>query len=1493
MWSMRRTLVPLVFAVVATVLVAAQGGEGVDILLGKARSLEARGRMDLAAQNWNQVLLVNPNQTEALAGLARYSKQNGDASGVKTYLDRLRKVNPRDPAIAAVERMHVLTAQDRARLDEAVRLATQKRPDEAMKIYREVFGSNPPSGKYAESFYQTQATTATGRPEAIAQLRAMTASDPANEVYRFWLARILSYEPKTRIESLKLLESIRDSGTAEQARPVWRQALVWEKENPAVQSSVEAYLKRYPDPELGQAAGKLQEHREREQQDADRQRGFVALRQKDMSTAEREFADVLRRSPKDVNAMAGLGFVRLDQKRFADALEIFDKARALAPKRADISEGYENAQYWSTIQRAQALETRDADAAIAAYGAALGLRPQEQQPVLAIAQIMLRRENLPEAASRFEQVLARSPSNADALAGLGFVRLKQKNFAEAVNLLGKARTAAPNRREIEDGYRMATFWGVVTDASAALEQGRADAAMKGFEQALTMDPNSRDALLGLAGAAERARNHKVALDAYDRLAKASPDDTRAWLGLVRLQIASKDTAAAIKTFQRLPASVRQKVETRSDYLAELSLVLYASGRDAEGDRVLQQALAAATNDDSEEALATRLQLADVLVQKGQSDRAVRIYTQATDLHPNEVIAWQGLIGAYAAAREFDRAINAVRAMPRATYELASKNSGFLNAVAAGYSAAGRCGEAESLLTRSLDLDRAAGRTQSPSTQLQLGDIWMRQARYDKAIEAFRVVIAADPNSVDAWRGYITALHNRNDDRTMLAESRRIPAATRAELGKDPGFSTLIAGAHADAGEYDQSVALLEDARGVYQASGKVPPADFDLQLGWAMLKTSRSYLVEDLVARTRQRTDLTPPQREQLDELWLSSVLTRVDAAMTRDDVASAVTLLTVAWREVPNNPTIPSALAAVHLKKGDRARALEVYQTWGLKGANAGDYRAAAGAALAQHDTITADRLLQEGLKQFPNDRDLLRMNGRQAVGRGDYRDAEKLLTAALAAKPEPTSIARPRAVAPSRPRSQAPERACTADVPRATPSGVRWVMPSSGPRIMLASMRQTAGAQTPPAQPPPTQTPQSQTPEPRAPQPTTPATSADDRAPSDSGSAAQVTQQGEQTEEIENDIDVVKNRNTPFASGGFVFSGRAGDPGLSRLIVRDVTPGGSVTFGNAVRVGIDVHSLTLTSGTADGVSPYRFGTLPLAAPFLEQQASGYTAEVQIAGTHAGVSVGTPPSEFLVKTWTGGFRLGPPAGPIRLIAVRERVKDSLLSYAGERDPGTGLVWGGVVSNAVSLQASRDNKGDGAYVVLGGALVRGENVANNWNAEATAGAYWSMSTGGPTSLTVGVSATALHYDKNLSFFSLGHGGYFSPQRFLQGSVPLSWSIRHSRLLWQMQLAPGFQYFTADAAPFFPIGIGTAEPFSPLVYDEQQRRGATYNVTAQLEYRLTPHLHFSAFGGANNTRDFDARAFGIALRLLANRLPGTTNLRVRAVPDWRGNQPLGN
>src|SRR5579863_6032206 len=100
-----RVILPLILALSAPASAPSQTQGGVQILLSKARSLEARGLMNLAADNWRKVLLVNPHQPEALAGLARNAKEEGQTAKENSYLDRLRKINPSDPQIEAIEKL--------------------------------------------------------------------------------------------------------------------------------------------------------------------------------------------------------------------------------------------------------------------------------------------------------------------------------------------------------------------------------------------------------------------------------------------------------------------------------------------------------------------------------------------------------------------------------------------------------------------------------------------------------------------------------------------------------------------------------------------------------------------------------------------------------------------------------------------------------------------------------------------------------------------------------------------------------------------------------------------------------------------------------------------------------------------------------------------------------------------------------------------------------------------------------------------------------------------------------------------------------------------------------------------------------------------------------------------------------------------------------------------------------------------------------------------
>jgi tetratricopeptide (TPR) repeat protein len=1436
--------------------------DGVSILLGKARSLEARGRVDLASQNWRQILLVNPNQAEALAGLARVARENGSSEEERVYLDRLRKVDPKDPDIAAIEKMHVISPDERKRLEEAGRLSMQHKPDEAMKIYHAILGEEPPPGKWAEPFYETEAASTDGRAKAIAQLRQICARNPNNEMTRLWLALVLSYDPKTRMEAFRLLESIQDPGAVEQARAPWRQALLWEKENPAAQAALDAYLHRYADPELENSLASLRARQERVQEDADKQHGFQALQSRDLATAEARFQEVLRHSPNDANAIAGLGFVRLNQKRFSEAVVLFERARSLAPQRGDVREGYDDARFWLAMEQgATARQQNRPDAAIGAYQDALAIRPADAQALLGIAQAQVEKKNYPDAEAKFQQVLAQSPNNADALAGLGFIRLNQGKFDEAQTFLEKVRALSPNRTDVDQGYRNAKFWGVMKQGAAALDQNRNDAAVAAYRQALAENPSAKDALLGLAHASERTGNYAEAIRCYGQLTSANPAEVQNWLGLIRSQTEARMPQAVIDATRQIPAAARQQLEARSDYWSQIALAYYTTGQSSAGDQALQKGLNRAASSDSADALNARLEIAGTLMNTGQTLRAIDIYRQASESHPDNASAWDGLVGGYVRMHDWPRAKLAVRAMPQASYEAATKSAGFLNAVAAIYSAQGECGEAEDFLNRSIAMDKAAGRQPVPSTQLQLADLWMREGNHERAGQAYQQIVARDDHSTEAWRGYLTALHDVRDDKTAVAEATRIPAPVFTQLQQDPSFLTLLASAQSATGQKEQAIQLLEQARSAYRPQGQPTPIDLDVQLAWAMVdSTQHDPELQDLLTTTRARSDLTRKQRATMDEIWSNWSIRRASQALHSKRPAQAGAILTDAQRELPNDHRIPAALASVYLQQHEWQKALNVYDGWKMTGADAGDYRSAAGAALSAHNSVLADHYLRQGLLIFPQDPELLNMTAKQAVVHGNYKEGERYLKLALAASRQQESNAQ---TSNSQPPDDALEREAASALSSDAASAVHPLSSSSGsPACEVTSGSTPSDLRVRPIS----------------------QTSTD----SSSGSA-----NVEEINGLQNEIDVVQNRNTPFVAAGDVVSGRTGDAGFGRLIVEDGAMADVYTVSNEVRFGVEGHGVYLFSGTPNGSSGDRFGSLAQGATFGAQSALGYAGEAQLSTNTFGLMFGTTPQGFAVHNLTGGVRYRPLNGPFTFTAQRDSVKDSLLSYAGARDPGTGIVWGGVVSNTGTVQLKWDPVSNGQisrigmYISGGGGYLQGKNVPNNWDVLGNAGLYGQVVKG----LTVGINVSGMHYDKNLQFFSLGQGGYFSPQEYGVASIPISYFARHQRFEYRVHVSGGVQYISQDSAPFYPTSAGAALPNRGF-YASQVHTGPNYDADLRLGYRVSPHAYFEFFATANNARNYTYQAAGFSLKFLIHRLPTDTDLHPKSIPDWQGNPPFG-
>ncbi len=197
-------------------------------LAAKARALEARGRPDMAAQLWHQILLSDPQNSEALAGLARDYKLIGSADLSNQTLDRLRKVNPNDPNIARIEAM-ASTLVASVQLRQAGDLVQQGRLDDAMRIYRQLYGDHPPDGDIALAYYKTLYVTSTGKAEAIAGMRVLANRNPRDPRYAVELGILLTYDQHTRAEGIHILEAHPANLDAQAGL---RQALMWDTPNP-------------------------------------------------------------------------------------------------------------------------------------------------------------------------------------------------------------------------------------------------------------------------------------------------------------------------------------------------------------------------------------------------------------------------------------------------------------------------------------------------------------------------------------------------------------------------------------------------------------------------------------------------------------------------------------------------------------------------------------------------------------------------------------------------------------------------------------------------------------------------------------------------------------------------------------------------------------------------------------------------------------------------------------------------------------------------------------------------------------------------------------------------------------------------------------------------------------------------------------------------------------------------------------------------------------
>ena len=390
------------------------------ILIVNAHALESRGRPDMAIQLWQQILLSDPNNTEALAGLARDYKLSGSAAQANSALEKLRSVNPNDPNIARIQALTSTRTQS-DKLRQAGELARQGKNEDAMRIYRDLYGDRPPDGDIAMAYYQTLYGTGSGKEQATAAMRALAARNPGDSRYAVELGTMLTYDARSRAEGIRILK---EHSSDPNVQAPLRQALIWDSANPASAAELRQYMKDHPlDAEIAihlkENESKLAQMNSGIARTPAERAAFAALNAHKLEEAQTRFMDLLQKEPNNGRVAAGMGFLRMQQSNFAGAISYLTQAEQNGYKDATVESGLATSRFWYTMGEAtQALTENQFDMAATKYREALAMRPRSPEALNGLAGLLTKEQQYSDAAGVYEQLLKIEPRSTDAWRGL-------------------------------------------------------------------------------------------------------------------------------------------------------------------------------------------------------------------------------------------------------------------------------------------------------------------------------------------------------------------------------------------------------------------------------------------------------------------------------------------------------------------------------------------------------------------------------------------------------------------------------------------------------------------------------------------------------------------------------------------------------------------------------------------------------------------------------------------------------------------------------------------------------------------------------------------------------------------------------------------------------------------------------------------------------------------------------------------------------------------
>ncbi|PMY55141.1 MULTISPECIES: cellulose biosynthesis protein BcsC [Pseudomonas] len=550
------------------------------LLVEQGHYWQSHNNPQRAAEVWQKVLLLDPVEVDALYGLGLIGVQQGKPQQAQQYLARLQAIQPTPrQALQLAQDIGVAQPQNQQRLEEARRLVDAGERDKATAVFRSLFDGRPPQGTIGREYYNNLAFNQADWAEARSGFQRLQREMPNDSIVALFYAKHLVRREDSRAEGIRALAALTQrTDIAGDADESWHLALTWiGPPNPAQVPLFEAYLKTHPDDVEIRAQmnkGKQQPATTASkewQPPAEVARGLKALKAGDQATAEQAFQARLKTQPDDADALGGLGVIRQQQQRLAEAEKLLGQAtRQHNGSRWQVA--LNEVRYWSALQQARDAQAKGQTAqAQALVNQALRQNPNGADALLALADIQASAGQFDEAQRNYRQILNLRRDDPRAQEGLVNVLLKSGKNDEALQLInslpatGQAKTGQSARLQALRATQL-----------AALAEQRNDlpAARNALQDALRVEPDNVWTRFALARLNLAMGEPQKARDLINTMLQAHPDNADALYVSALLSVQMGEWKAAQATLGRLRPD--QRTPDMEALAADVSLNLQLS-----------------------------------------------------------------------------------------------------------------------------------------------------------------------------------------------------------------------------------------------------------------------------------------------------------------------------------------------------------------------------------------------------------------------------------------------------------------------------------------------------------------------------------------------------------------------------------------------------------------------------------------------------------------------------------------------------------------------------------------------------------------------------------------------------------------------------------------------------------------------------------------------------------------------------------------------------